>query len=179
MQPLEPPVAAVPTPPAAGALPETGTSLDLPAQPAVPAQPAAPVEPAEAAPPGPLGNLVAAHFQRVEVAMLARVLITTLGAALPTAMIRVQRRRSLWQRLTGRPGEPIGISVVAAERTLTFQAPELGVAEASVGHTVRGVVLSSQAVPLAQWLDELGELLEQVGRDDETTRLALERALLH
>ena len=55
-----------------------------------------PPEPPELpAEPSPLGDLVVAHFRRVEVAMLGRVLITTLSGALPAAMVRVERRRRL------------------------------------------------------------------------------------
>ena len=136
-----------------------------------------PPEPPELpAEPSPLGDLVVAHFRRVEVAMLGRVLITTLSGALPAAMVRVERRRRL---LPGRGGEPIGITITAGDRTLTFRAPEVGVAEASIGHVVRGVQLSSTPVPVAQWLDVLSEVLQQLTADDDATRAALERALLH
>jgi hypothetical protein len=157
--------------------PASAAELELPPS-AVPAREPEP-EPAESAAPdapGPLGNLVAAHFRRVEVAMLGRVLIATLGGALPPSMIRLERRRSVGRRLLGRTGEPIGITITGGDRTLTFRAPQVGVAEASAGHTVRGVVLSSTPMPVAQWLDELGALLDQVTRDDEATRTALERA---
>lgn len=163
------------TPPVEG--PAAGSSGELELPPSSSPPPAAPAAPAPAEP-GPLGNLVAAHFRRMEIAMLARVLVSTLAGALPASMIRVERRRSLGRRLTGRAGEPIGITITAGERALTFRAPEVGVAEATVGHSVRGVVLSSTPVPVAQWLDELGELLDRVTRDDETTRIGLERALL-
>ena len=155
-----------------------GTSLDLPASTPPPQPLAAPgAEPAEPAR-GPLGDLVAAHFRRVEVAMLGRVLITTLGGALPRSMITVERRRSLGQRLSGRAGEPIGITITAGDRLLSFRAPDPGVAQAAIGHAVRGVVLSTTPVPVDQWLDELGRVLEQVTREDEASRAALERALL-
>lgn len=111
--------------------------------------------------------------------MLARVLITTLGQALPPATIRLERRRSLARRLTGRRGEPIGITITAGDRILSFRAPQIGVAEASIGHTVRGVVLSTTPLPVGQWLDELTKLLEELTRDDEAARAALERALLN
>ena len=152
--------------------PEPETSLELPSS----EPPPLPAEPVDEPAPGPLGNLVVAHFRRVEIAMLGRVLITTLSGALPASMVRVEYRRSLGKRLTGRAGEPVGVSITAGDKTLTFRAPGVGVAEASVGHTVRGVVLSSTPVPIAQWLNELGELLDQLTRDDEATRLALERA---
>jgi hypothetical protein len=128
--------------------------------------------------PGPLGNLVAAHFQRVEIALLARVLTTTLVGALPPRMVRVQRRRTLIERLLRRPGETVGISVIADDQILTLRAPELGVTETTIGHIVRGVVLSSDRVPVATWLATLADTLNRVTNDDAVTRAALERALL-
>lgn len=162
---------------AAPAAPPGSSELELPASAPPPMPPQAQAE-AEPAASGPLTELVLAHFRRVEIAMLGRVLIATLGGALPSSMVRVERRRSLGRKLSGRPGEPIGITITAGDRTLTFRAPEVGVAEASVGHTVRGIVLSTTPVPVAQWLDELGVVLDRVTRDDEATRAALERALL-
>jgi hypothetical protein len=110
--------------------------------------------------------------------MLGRVLTTTLAGALPPAMVRTERRRTLAQRLTGRPGQVIGISITFEDRTLTFRAPEVGVTEASVSHTVRGVMLSTARVTVAEWLDQLAEVLDKATSDDEATRAALERALL-
>ena len=155
------------------------SELELPPSSVPPAVPSdepvpAPGEPAG----GPLGDLVVAHFRRVEIAMLGRVLITTLAAALPASIIRLERRRSLGRRLSGRAGEPIGITITVGERMLSFRDPEVGAAEARIGHAVRGVVLSSTSVPVAQWLDELGPVLEQLTCDDEAARIALERALL-
>lgn len=154
------------------------TTLDLPPSTPLP-QPVDAPGPAHAEQPaGPLGDLVAAHFRRVEIAMLGRVLIATLSGALPASMITLERRRSLAQRLAGRAGEPIGITITAGDRLLSFREPALGVTEAFIGHIVRGVVLSTTPVPVARWLDELGNVLEQVTRDDEDARTALEQTLL-
>jgi hypothetical protein len=162
---------------------ENAATSSAPAELELPPSAAPPnvLETSEEAPPatsGPLANLVVAHFRRVEIAMLGRVLISTLGGALPASMIRLERRRSLGRRLTGRTGEPIGITITAGDRVLSFRAPEVGVVEATMGHTVRGVVLSSTSIPVPQWLGELGELLDQLTSADEATRTALERAML-
>lgn len=177
--------------------PTEGTSLELPSEPRIeppvsesapgtldlppstpPPQPVEAAGPPHTEPARPLGDLVAAHFRRVEIAMLGRVLIATLSGALPASMITLERRRSLAQRLAGRAGEPIGITITAGDRLLSFREPALGVTEASIGHIVRGVVLSTTPVPVAQWLDELGNVLEQVTRDDQETRTALKQTLL-
>jgi hypothetical protein len=132
----------------------------------------------EPEPAAPLGNLVAAHFQRVEVAMLGRILATTLAGALPKAMVRVERHRTIAERLTARPGQPVGVSITSGDKTLTFRAPEVGVIEASVSHTVRGVVLSTARVTVPEWLDQLAAVLNTTTETDAATRAALERALL-
>ena len=110
--------------------------------------------------------------------MLGRVLIATLATALPTSMIRVEQRRSIGRRLARRSAEPTGITITAGEQMLAFRAPEDGPPEASVGHAVRGVVLSSTPVSVAQWLAELAALLNRLAHEDEATRAALEQALL-
>ena len=159
-----------PTPP--------GTSLELPHDgPPVPRVPDA-GEVCEPDEPGMLGNLVVAQFRRAEAATLGRVLIATLSDALPASMVRVERRRSVGQRLARRAAEPVGLTITSGDRTLSLRAPEGGVLDATIGHTVRGVVLSSASVPVARWLDALGEVLEQLSRDDDATRIALERTLL-
>jgi hypothetical protein len=139
-----------------------------------------PAIPAEAKPEtaGPLGNLVAAHLQRVEIAMLGRILTTTLVGALPASMVRVERRRTLLERLRRRPGQAIGVSVTSDDRMLSFRAPDVGVTEATVSHVVGGVVLSSRTVPVPDWLSMLAEMLNQATNNDETIRLALERTLI-
>ncbi|MGI8680471.1 MAG: hypothetical protein ACR2LX_17660 [Jatrophihabitans sp.] len=127
--------------------------------------------------PTPLGNLVAAHFQRVEVVLLGRILATTLAGALPASMLGIELRRTLTDRVTGREGDVIGVSIHAAGETLTFRAPAIGEVEASVAHTVRGVTLSRRTVTVVDWLDHLAGILNKLAAEDEAARLALERAL--
>lgn len=129
-------------------------------------------------PSSPLGDLVAAHLVRVEITMLSRILTTTLAAALPAAMVRVERQRTIADRLTARQGRAVGVSIEADGRTLTFRAPAVGAVEATVGHTVHGVVLSRTRVTTAEWLDELAAVLNKITADDQAARVALERALL-
>lgn len=128
--------------------------------------------------PPPLGNLVVAHFRRVEVAMLSRILTNTLAGALPASMLRVERRRTLTDRLRGRPGQAIGVSISTPDRVLTFRAPDVGVSEASVSRTVRGVVLSTTPVTVPEFLQQLATVLNELTAQDEATRLALEQALV-
>ena len=110
--------------------------------------------------------------------MLGRILTTTLVGALPASMVRLERRRTVIDRLSRRPGVVVGVGVSFGDQLLTFRAPEVGITEATVGHLVGGVVLSHRRVPVAEWLDLLGGLLEHATAEDETTRLSLEKALL-
>jgi hypothetical protein len=128
---------------------------------------------------GPLGNLVAAHLQRVEIAMLGRILTTTLVGALPAAMVRVERRRTLFEWLRRQPGQAIGVSVTADDQRLTFRAPEVGVTEASVSYIVGGVVLWTRRVAVPDWLAMLAAMLNKATNNDQAIRLALERTLLN
>ena len=74
--------------------------------------------------PARLGDLVAAHFARVEVALLSRALVGTLAGALPARMLRVERRRSLADRLARRPGVVIGVHIHAYDQTLMLRAAD-------------------------------------------------------
>jgi hypothetical protein len=124
-----------------------------------------------------LGKLVVAHFHRVEAGLLANVLVTTLAGALPPAMVRVERRRAVADRLAGRPGAAVGVTVSWGDWVLVFRAPALGVTEASVSHVVRGIRLSTTQVSVVEWLERLAEVLTEATARDEATRLALEKAL--
>ncbi len=156
--------------------PVDSTSLVLPED--EPQTMPADLEPAEPPASGPLGDLFAAHMQRVEIAMLSRVLATTLAGALPPSMVRVERRRTMGQRLHRQPESVIGVSVDAGDKRLTFRAPAVGDIQATVSHTVRGVVLSSSTVPVVEWLSQLADVLNAASNDDRATRAALQRALL-
>jgi hypothetical protein len=128
-------------------------------------------------PSAPLGNLVAAHLQRVEIALLARILATTLAGALPASMLDVERRRSITDLLARRPATVVGVRIRTTDQTLTLRAPAVGEVEAAVEHVVRGVTLSHRPVTIAHWLEQLAATLNELAAEDESARLALERAL--
>lgn len=128
-------------------------------------------------PADPLGTLVSGHLQRVEIALLARILATTLAGALPPAMIDVDTRRTLGDRLARRPGVVVGVSIHTPTRTLTFRARAVGDVKATVDHRIHGVTISHQRVTVAHWLDELAMVLDAVAAEDDSTRAALERVL--
>lgn len=118
----------------------------------------------------PLGDPVAAHFQRLEIAMLSRVLTTTQAGAPPPAMVRAERRRTFVEWLTRRPGAAIGLNITDGDKGLTFRAPDIGAPETSVNHTVRGITVSTTPITVTERIDQLAELLNEATNDDESTR---------
>jgi hypothetical protein len=93
-----------------------------------------------------------------EVAIYARVLTESLGDSLPPGCVTIERDRSMSDRMHGRPGSVSKITVRLGEQVMTL-AIERGAPAAEVCHEVRGVVLSRQPVPLAEWAAELARAL--------------------
>jgi len=110
--------------------------------------------------------------------MLGRVLTTTLAGALPAAIVRVERRRTLLERLARRPGQTIGVAITSGDQMLSFRAPAIGVTQAGASHVVGGAVLTTKRLPVAEWLNMLADLLNKLTSEDAATRQALEHALL-
>jgi hypothetical protein len=129
-------------------------------------------------PSAPLGDLVAGRLRHIEVAMLARVLATTLAGALPPARVQAERHRTLVDVAKRRPGTVIGVTVTGESRVLTLRVLDVDRIQSTVAHEVRGITLSRRDVSVAQWLDELALLLNQAAANDEATRQALRKALL-
>jgi hypothetical protein len=75
---------------------------------------------------GPAGDLhlvvAALRTDRTDVESYARVLSDTLGDALPAGMVEVERRRTLADRMAGRDGRPVSVSVHATHRQLDLSA---------------------------------------------------------
>ena len=82
-----------------------------------------------------------------DVAIYARVLVQSLGEALPADCVSVERDRSMSDRMRGRPGEISKIVARLGELQMTL-AVRNGQPAAEVCRAVRGVVLSRQAVPI-------------------------------
>jgi hypothetical protein len=113
-----------------------------------------------------------------DVASLAQVLTGSLAGFLPPDLIEVHYARSMSDRLAGRPGRPVGLSVTAGETVLRLDAPEGRAVSATVARSVRGVVLSRTPVSVEAWIAALAAELDRVARADESARAALERFLL-
>jgi hypothetical protein len=85
-----------------------------------------------------------------DVAIYARVLTQSLGEALPSDYVTVERDRSMSDRMKGRPGEVSKIVVRLGEQQMTL-AVRNGQTTAEICRAVRGVVLSRQTVPIGEW----------------------------
>jgi hypothetical protein len=94
-----------------------------------------------------------------DIAIYARVLTDSLGDALPSGCVSVERVRSVSDRMKGRPGHVAKITVRLGEKVLTLAVAEGREPTAEVCREVRGVVLSRQPVPMQVWVDELAREL--------------------
>ncbi|MFL6077349.1 MAG: hypothetical protein ACJ73S_28645 [Mycobacteriales bacterium] len=130
--------------------------------------------------PGPgwdLHVLIAAlRADRSDVESYTRVLTDTLGAALPAGMVEVDRRRTLADRMSGRPGQPVAVRVRCDDRELELRQGGRGVT-AEVRSVVRGVVISRRPVGVDEWLTLLAEELAALAERDAAAREALARLL--
>ncbi|WP_239028389.1 hypothetical protein [Pseudonocardia acidicola] len=131
---------------------------------------------------GPMGDvqLLASRLRadRTDVASYARVLSGALADALPPGMVEVQTRRSLADRVAGRDGRAVGVTVHGENRELALREGPRGGVEAEVRQVVRGVVISRKAVGIEQWLQALAEDITRLAARDAAAREVLER-LLH
>jgi hypothetical protein len=129
--------------------------------------------------PRPLGHLVAALSAHADVASMTRVLTTTLADLLPADVVQVERRRSVADRLAGRTGSPVALTVrLGDDRELVLRARPDGGTDALTVHTVRGVVLSRTPLPITDWIAALAAGLDRLAAADDRARTALDRLLL-
>jgi hypothetical protein len=108
----------------------------------------------------------------------ARVLTTSLAAALPAEMVGIDRDRSLADRLAGREGKVRGIRIALGDWELTLSPGRSGVPVAQARQKVRGVAISSREVSLDEWAGLLARGLAKRARESAEARAALQRLLL-
>jgi hypothetical protein len=107
----------------------------------------------------------------------ARVLTTSLAAALPAEMVGIDRDRSLADRLAGREGKVRGIRIALGDWELTLSPGRSGVPVAQARQKVRGVAISSRDVSLDEWAQLLATGLAKRARESAEARAALRRLL--
>lgn len=109
-----------------------------------------------------------------DIAIYARVLTESLGDSLPPGSVSVERSRSLSDRMQNRPGTVTKVSVHLGERTMTL-GTQRGAPVAEICHEVRGIVLSRNAVPIADWAAELARGLVEHAEQNAQAATALRR----
>jgi hypothetical protein len=124
-------------------------------------------------------DLIAAALRRdaTDLEVYTQVLTGALADALPADAVAVERRRSLADRMAGRPGRIERLEVRMDEQWLTLTVAQ-GRATGELCKVVRGVVLSRRPVPLDEWTRELAAAVTARARSDARARAALERLLL-
>jgi hypothetical protein len=129
---------------------------------------------------GPLGDvqLLASMLRsdREDVESYARVLTGALGDALPAGMVDIEYQRSMGDRLAGRPGRPVALTVRGDGRMLDLTQTRGGV-QAVVRVVVRNVIISRKEVSVDEWLRQLAAELSAQAEHNAAARLALERLL--
>ena len=127
---------------------------------------------------GPAGELhlvvAALRSYREDVESLTRVLSETLGDALPTGMVEVERRRTVADRMAGREGRAVAVRVHTASRGLELSSGRYGLT-AEIRQVVRGVVISRKQVGVDEWLVALAEELTRLADRDARAHEALSR----
>ena len=108
----------------------------------------------------------------------ARVLTTSLAAALPAEMVDIERERSFADRMTGRAGRVHTIRVALGDWELTLSPGASGVPVGQARQKVRGVTISSREVSLDEWTRLLATGLAKRAKESAAARAALQRLLL-
>jgi hypothetical protein len=109
-----------------------------------------------------------------DIAIYAKVLTDTLGDSLPADCLTIERNRSMSDRAKNRPGTVTRVSVKLGEKSLTLGTRK-GVPVAEICHEVRGIVLSRNQVPIAEWAAELARGLVAHAEQNAEAATALRR----
>jgi hypothetical protein len=145
--------------------------------------PVVPGDPGEAAGDGDRESmdLVAAALRAdaADIDTLIRVLSVSLTEMLPAGMVAVQRTRSVSDRISGRDGTPVTITVTSPELRLGLTHPKHrnAAVKAELQRVVRGVVIARQEVTVEEWIAALAKVLTDIAARNSVARQALSRLL--
>lgn len=109
-----------------------------------------------------------------DIAIYAKVLTESLGDSLPPGCVTVERNRSMADRVQNRPGTVTKVSVRLGEKNMTL-GTRRGAPVAEICHEVRGIVLSRNEVPIAEWAAELARGLVAHAEKNAQAATALRR----
>jgi len=112
-----------------------------------------------------------------DAALYASVLTKSLSEALPPGYVTVERERSMSDRMRGRPGEVSKVTIKLGDQVLTLGVKN-GQPSAEICREVRGVVLSTQTVPLQQWASTLASALMGHAQSSAEAAEALRRLVI-
>jgi hypothetical protein len=130
---------------------------------------------------GPLGDIqvLAAMLRndRDDVASYARVLGGALGDALPAGMVDVGYQRSMGDRMAGRPGTPVRLTVRGADTELELADGAHGAVTAQVRKVVGGVVISRKPIGIDEWVRLFAVELSARAAENAAARRALAELL--
>ena len=119
-----------------------------------------------------LASALAADADFSDVAMFTRVFTEGFGRALPPGVVEIENSRTVGDRLAGRPGTAVRLTLSFPERRLELRAAK-GWPEAEVQQVVRGVVLSRRPVPVEEWVRQLATELTALAERNSSARAAL------
>ena len=126
---------------------------------------------------GPLGDvqMLAAMLRtdRNDVASYARVLTGTLGDALPPGVVDVEYDRSMGDRMAGRPGRAVKLTMHGADRELELAEGRHGAVQAQSRKVVGGVVISRKEIGIDEWVRQFAEELTAQAAQNAAARQAL------
>jgi regulator of protease activity HflC (stomatin/prohibitin superfamily) len=123
-------------------------------------------------------ELLAAALRRdtADLDLYAKVLSVTLVDSLPPGAVRIERKRTMADRMAGREGAVTNIDVALGDQRLGLRL-DRGRMTCEVCKEVRGIVLSRQQVGLDEWIDTLARALAETAASSARAREALERFL--
>lgn len=123
-------------------------------------------------------ELLAAALRRdsADLDLYAKVLSVNLADSLPPGAVRVERKRSMQDRMSGREGAVLSLDVALGEQRLALRI-DRGRVIGEVSKEVRGIVLSRQQVGLDEWIGALAKALAETAASSARAREALERFL--
>jgi hypothetical protein len=123
-------------------------------------------------------ELLAAALRRdsADLNLYAKVLSVNLAESLPAGAVRVERKRSVADRMAGREGSVSELDVALGEQRLSLRM-DRGRMVGEVSKEVRGIVLSRREVGLDEWIDALAQSLAEAAASNARAREAIEKFL--
>ena len=123
-------------------------------------------------------ELLAAALRQdsADLSLYAKVLTVNLVDSLPSGAVKVERKRSVSDRMAGREGTVSALDVALGEQRLSLRA-DRGRMVGEICKEVRGIVLSRREVGLDEWIDALARALAEAAASSARAREAIEKFL--